>query len=457
MKRGARAAGQLRTRSPKAAAIVALVFGVGPLMVQPATAEAARTATKRDAPTTIAVDRVAFDRSFEVRIDRAGAAVHTNAGAQWESPNHDGVTTKNWPVAYNMNTPITLQAQFYVAGAVPEGPATITGTTTVGGRQLTFQKAGVTLVAGENPVTGFAPPNGKTATLPNMVTQMLLPASPMTITWVVTTAANTTIPAGISRHDLFVLFHGSGSVFLTIVWHTTHGAEGKSTQADVAAGTWSEFSNADTGPVGEFRQMTLDPATGDIGDGPALHYYDPGFVGSAACDATTTEELLTDAHSIGQCASWAHLFQDSLAAEGIPASFETINASAIDPGATFLLIKNWQIAGCMPRTTRLEYPFALNQDDIATSDGGGCDEPGLPGQGNPNPTGWLPQLFVVRYANGVYDPSYGILQNNQATYQANLTAYETRMIAAICRGQTPPDPEAPDLYRNFAAECHAGV
>jgi hypothetical protein len=434
--------------------MVALVFGAGPLMAPPATAGAAGS-IKPVAPTTIAVDRVAFDRSFEVRIDRAGAAVHTNAGAQWESPNHDGVTTKNWPVAYNMDTPITLQAQFYVAGTVPDGMVTVTGTTTVGGRDLTFQKSGVTLVRGENLITGFAPPRGKTATLPNMVMQMLLPSTPMTITWVVTTAASTTIPAGNSRHDLFVLFHGSGSVFLTVVWHTTHGAEGKNTQADVAAGTWSEFSRGGDGPVGEFRQKTLDPVTGDIGDGPALHYYHPDLVGSAACRATTTEELLTDAHTIGQCASWAHLFQDSLAAQGIPASFETVDATAIHPGATFLLVKDWHLAGCMPVTTRAEYPLALNQDDIATAAGGGCDEPGLPGQGDPNPTGWLTNLFVVKYANSVYDPSYGILQNSAATYPANLSAYTTRMVAATCRGQTPPNPEAPDLYRTFTAECRA--
>ena len=437
--------------------MVALAFGAGPLIMEPATAGAVRKGTTGDAPTTIAIDRVAFDRSFEVRIDRAGAAVHTNSGAQWESPNHDGVTTKNWPVAYIMNSPITVQAQFFVSGAVPTGSVTITGTTTVAGRALTFQRAGVTLVAGDNLVTGFAPPKGKTDTLPNLVTQMLLPSNPMTISWVVTTGAKTTIPAGTSRHDLVVLFHGSGSVFLTVVWHTTHGAEGRSTEADVAAGTWAEFSNAGNGPVTEFRQKTLDPVTGDIGDGPALHYYDPSFVGTAACHATTTEELLTDAHSIGQCASWAHFFQDSLTAQGIPSQFETIQPGAIYQGATFLLVKNWRLAGCMPKSGRVGYPFTLNQNDIATAAGGGCQQPGLPGQGDPNPTGWLTQLFVVRYRNAVYDPAYGILQNNNARYQENLTAYATRMIAATCTGQTPPNPYAPDLYRNFTAECHAGV
>ena len=79
--------------------LVALVLGGGPLVLAPATAGAVRTATTGGGPTKIAVDRVAFDRSFQVRIDRAGAAVHTLSGAQWESPNHDGVTTKNWPIA----------------------------------------------------------------------------------------------------------------------------------------------------------------------------------------------------------------------------------------------------------------------------------------------------------------------------------------------------------------------
>ena len=445
-----------RAHGPIAVALVAFVLGAGALALQPATAGAVRTATTGGTPTTIAVDRVAFDRSFEVRIDRAGAAVHTNSGAQWESPNHDGVTTKNWPIAYNMNSPITVQAQFFVSGAVPVGSVTVTGTTTVAGRALTFQKTGVQLVAGENLVTGFAPPAGKTDTLPNLVTQMLLPSNPMTISWVVTTGAKTTIPAGTSRHDLFVLFHGSGSVFLTVVWHTTHGAAGKNTQADVAAGTWAEFSTGNA-PVSFFRQKQLDPVTGNISNGAQLHYYNPDFVGTAACHATTTEELLTDAHSIGQCASWAHLFKDSLSAEGIPAAVEKVEPGAIHPGATFLLVKNWRLAGCMPKSGRVEYPFELNQNDIATAEGGGCDGSGLAGQGDPNPTGWLTQLFVVRYGNAVYDPAYGILQDSSATYQQNLNAYATRVVAASCIGPTPPNPNAPDVYRTFTAACHAGV
>jgi hypothetical protein len=457
MNRMARVARQLRTRRAMTAAMLALAFGAGPLFVESATAQPTRTPAARAARTAIGIDQVEFERSFQVRIDRAGAAVHTNAGAQWVSPNHDGVTTKNWPVAYNMNTPLALKAQFFVTGAAPAGKVTITGTTTVGGRELTLQASGVTLVAGENLVTGFAPPKGKTATLPNMVTQMLLPSSPMTITWVVTTAANTTIPAGSSRHDLFVLYHANGSVFLTVVWHTTHGAAGKNTEADVAAGTWAEFSAGGNAPVAAFRQKQLDPVSGNISNGAQLHYYDPNFVGTGACHATTTEELLTDAHSIGQCASWAHLFQDSLTAEGITSSFEIIDASAIHPGATFVLVKNWNIAGCMPKTNRSDFAFELNQHDIATVDGRGCDGMGIPAQGDPNPTSWHPQLFVVKYANDVYDPAYGILQNNKATYQRNLAAYTTRIIAATCTGQTPPHPSAPDVYRNFTGDCHPGV
>ena len=457
MNRTARVAPLPTTHRAATAAVLALVFGAAPLFVQSATAQSTRARAGRAVPTTIAIDQVEFQRSFQVRIDHAGAAVHINSGAQWVSPAHDGVTTKNWPVAYNMNTPITLKAQFFVAGAAPKGKVTITGTTTVGGKTLTLQAAGVSLVAGENLVAGFAPPTGKTATLPNMVTQMLLPSSPMTITWTVTTATNTTIPAGTSRHDLFVLYRASGSVFLTIVWHTTHGAEGKNTEADVAAGTWREFSPGGNGPVGSFRQKQLDPVSGNISNGRQLHYYDPNFVGIGACHATTTLELLTDAHSIGQCASWAHLFRDSLTAEGIISSFESIDASTIHPGATFVLVKNWNIAGCMPKTSRSEYAFELNEKDIATADGGGCDGMGLPGQGDLDPTSWHAQLFVVKYANHVYDAAYGIFQGDKATYQANLAAYMTRMVAAACTGQTPPSPSAPDVYRKFTADCHPGV
>ena len=109
--------------------------------------------------------------------------------------------------------------------------------------------------------------------------------------------------------------------------------------------------------------------------------------------------------------------------EGIPSAVEKIEPSAIHPGATFLLVKNWRLAGCMPKSGRVEYPFELNQNDIVTAEGGGCDGSGLAGQGDPNPTGWLTQLFVVRYGKAVYDPAYGILQDANPTYQQNLNAY----------------------------------
>ena len=122
-----------------------------------------------------------------------------------------------------------------------------------------------------------------------------------------------------------------------------------------------------------------------------------------------------------------------------------------------MLVKNWNIAGCMPKTSRSEFAYELDQKDIATADGGGCDGMGLPAQGDPDPTSWRPQLFVVDYANAVYDPAYGILQGSKSTYPANLAAYVTRVIAATCTGQTPPNPSAPDVYRNFKADCHPGV
>ena len=187
-------------------------------------------------------------------------------------------------------------------------------------------------------MTGFAPPKGKTATLPNMVTQMLLPSSPMTITWVVTTAANTTIPAGSSRHDLFVLYHANGSVFLTVVWHTTHGAAGKNTEADVRGRPWRSSPPAATlpSPHSGKSNSTRCPATSATG--PSCTTTTPTSSGPGTCHATTTEELLTDAHSIGQCASWAHLFQDSLTAEGIT-SFAKSSHRRHHPGATFVLVK----------------------------------------------------------------------------------------------------------------------
>jgi hypothetical protein len=415
----------------------------------------ASAGASQDGPaTTIAVYAIKFLNDREVKVDRAGQSTLENPGSEWL---RTSATTRTWPVAYNTGTTMALKAAFFVTGPVPAGMVTITGTTTVEGTQLTLQKAGVTLKDGENIVLGFAPPAGKTATLPNEVTQMLLPGSPMTITWVVTTAGNATFPAGTSSLDLFVLLGGAGPVFLTVVWHTTHGAMGQSTTAGVVNGTWSEFSDGGNAPVASFVQKTLNAASGIIGNGHQLDYYDPGNIGFRTCKVTNASDLLRSATGIGQCGSWAHLFKLSLETEGISSTIEYDRFPvAADGKRVYFLVQNWKLAGCMGATGNAAFPFRLNQLTIRTAAGGGCDQPGVAGQGDANPTSWFGLHIVVNYNTALYDPSYGILQNSKPTFAGNLVAYNAKMVAARCIGDFPTEPTAPNVFPAFTASCAAG-
>ncbi len=215
------------------------------------------------------------------------------------------------------------------------------------------------------------------------------------------------------------------------------GGGGATTQTAAFQNTWEQFAG---------------PANVDGWDGRLLYYYEQG-IGFEGC-ATSSVGLLTSPTGSGQCGSWARLFMDALAVNGIPSSFVTV--TPIPGGANGqMLVNNWGFSnsptypGNAPRIYQLilglENGACCGMVTVPPSGpvlGDLTSVPGLPGQNSPTPSEkvFVRHFIVKAPANlnvgGPYfDPSYG------ATY-ANDCDFERQAVA----GYAEPIPNAASNY-----------
>jgi hypothetical protein len=167
----------------------------------------------------------------------------------------------------------------------------------------------------------------------------------------------------------------------------------------------------------------------------------------------------------GSCVAWSQLFHQTLEAQGITGSeiFEITADTTVNPGADGFLVKNWNfgkhittgnngtcdshlsgddvsvpLTGSMPNVACItpgpngtldssasgddqvvdglligtQYPYILYSGSWLGSPygimfGDVANQPGIPGQNNPEPPPFFGNHFVVEYQGSVYDPSYG--------------------------------------------------
>lgn len=174
--------------------------------------------------------------------------------------------------------------------------------------------------------------------------------------------------------------------------------DGLSTESDIIAGIWSDFTD----------QVML------TWNGDSLHYYNPMYT------FNTSLAALLEFHN-AQCYTYAKLFLASIKIQGI---VRTNNYVYITPigntvcGNTVnrFLVKNWDFStpsasGECPAfpykntyTTLLPYPYtsyAFDTEDVS-------DMAGIDGQNSPNPSSYF-NNHQICYIDGVYyDPSYGV-------------------------------------------------
>jgi hypothetical protein len=217
-------------------------------------------------------------------------------------------------------------------------------------------------------------------------------------------------------------------------WHTlfrnsARDAEGATTQDEVLAGVWSDFTDR------VVMRADPDPASHPV----QLTYYD-----SWNCGNFTTGSLL--ATGDGQCGAWARFFVDLLRAHGIDHPNEMIKLEydnpAYPPPLAGLLVRDWSFAPGGGISGDLDLPY-LNIPPVLVADviqnntyvwrfAEVNDAPGVPGQGTVNPASFFENHQLVRINGVYYDPSYG------GSY-GSLVELEGSAVAGYIVRIQPPD------------------
>jgi hypothetical protein len=166
-------------------------------------------------------------------------------------------------------------------------------------------------------------------------------------------------------------------------------------------------------------------------DGRQLFYYKYGF--SAACEDTLA--LLESQNGNGQCGSFAHLFQDVLAVNGIASTLTRV--TTVD-GSSVMAINNWNWMNATPTYGPGDWFFQLNFVQasepypdmvpwVGNQYGDLTSLAGLPGQNTSMP---VEKVFgnhlIIMTAQGIggpyFDPSYGVPYSGEADFEAKAVA-----------------------------------
>lgn len=267
----------------------------------------------------------------------------------------------------------------------------------------------------------------------------------------------------------------------TVLYLATAG--GPAATSEVAfQNTWSMFTNSGTGPANVLNWQ-----------GQQLYYYrnDPpgtpgGMVVPFSGCAYNASGLLTQANGSGQCGSWALLFLETLAANGIPVQMSWQNpvpqAQAFFTGvcpadSSNMLVKTWSFNGSATYANNpylyagsaFSYLLKLNSSDsgdgmVPQPSGGFGDlsnEIGLQGQNSATPS---EKAFGSHYIVSVppdsrltnlgpyFDPSYGVTYGGSSDFEQHLVGYDIPIdtggdnaLRAIVPGQSVPNIRFPTV------------
>lgn len=394
-------------------------------------------------PVPIRIRRVDFTDNLEVQLDRFHKPVGRikdfgSDEIEWKDDNCDAKTEKNWPVAYAKNSKIGLNIELCVEG-IGKSPITVDvrgETQEEDVRGLAFEKKGVIL--DRNGTIGVGP--FEPQQLPDKVNYV----ERMHIKWTIT-IGDTTLGAGTSSHNLYTLLREPGPqgtplpIYFTILYLTTHGAKGATTEQATIDGIANVFKSVGSKPPMVHR-WDYNQASGEITQGRTLQYWNEVTAGQTLHQLLTSigifncpnifnvAGLLTKGQ--GQCHSWADLLKHAFENHGIQAASVFFTANKADP-----------ICPSMSNTTRPCIFLVNNWDFSASPSGSGnfpykdtdlTDTEGVPAQNVANPPPHFRNHSIVKVTTQsaevqFYDPSYGL-----GPY-TTIDQYENAAMAGFCK------------------------
>jgi hypothetical protein len=285
------------------------------------------------------------------------------------------------PVCYVRGATMKVTVELNVLGTRSyEGSVSIHGSARVGDVDMEWSED-VTLTPGDPTVT--ITQIAASAALPDHVGCY----DPVTVTWETRPPGKARSPAGTSQHVVYALLGAPATVHY---W----------TCIDISC-RWGHGATSEAALVDQvfrgFKTLRLTRKR----DGMGLTYWRPGlaWANGRRCVAFSVWLLLRGVHGRGQCGSWAELLVTTFRVHGVAAKKKKILPRRDAPyNAGGFLVKNWRYVS-PPATSPTAYTHTMYQDCT--------DEPGLPGQRNPNPPGSFGNHFVAEIFGKYYDPSYG--------------------------------------------------
>lgn len=421
------------------------------------------------------VEQIDFKNNEAVLVDHTKNSKHGETEAakkitqvdgadeiEWKSPKAEEVK-KNWPVAYVRETKMVLEARLSVEPATQKcleteleekAKAKLTGETTVGGVAITFTKEWSV----EEMKTQFTAHKEFLSTGPiaanNALPNKVFYAS-MKIKWKFTAKekVGTIEGASESTHNLYVAMArvlAGTEIYLTLLEHDTLNIEKEEQppgETRAIAGTWKAFANT-SGQIPTMGIAAYNPENGTYVThaGTALWYYGESATnktlaeiisepGSTCPNSSLTATLLEELR--GRCETWARVFQDALATEGVGSELVRIRVKYVGAcealGVCWLLVKNWTFGA----GNGMEFPYTTSE--VTRRDG-------VAGQGIKNP----PAIFNLHYiikagpsgSAQLYDPSYGVgpfagteglTGGEKPTVTSVLKEYQKKSVAGSCK------------------------
>jgi len=215
--------------------------------------------------------------------------------------------------------------------------------------------------------------------------------NPLYVHWMYRVPGKTEyIMAGTSANQVYVSWHApqTGSLFHTVADVACRNAKGLTTESEIVAGIWSDFTDRSV--------LKWD------GSGPMLYWGDFMWTNRDSNIGFSVADLLK--YSDARCGAWARFFRDTIKLHGITsAAWKQIVIAPLPGLSTHTIwVKNWDMSPIFATPPSL--PIDLS---------------GIAGQGTSNPlASAFPDHAVVTYGTTIYDPSYGHTHQSLLDWQS---------------------------------------
>jgi len=345
--------------------------------------------------------------------DGTGMGQWVDAEGDHQPDPSEDPTERNWPLAFEAGSTMSLHAQISV-------PDLAMGTPVV----VKAKRTGFVDVEWQITATGTLlelPRQASTIPLPDSVQCFSHHSATdaFSVDWSIQIGSQAVQKLGKTHHTLYsILKHTGSAKEETLYALACRGSVGRTTANNgLVSSVFYEFADREV--------CRVKPTTAEEDGTPMTYRHD-----SSVSLSGGYSDLLGTRH--GRCGHWADLFQEVLVLHGIypfgsenaakkialnlkdpagisaayEAAWQEFHPGSVRPAAEpVMFIRNWLI------------------DGGEFTEWNPLDESGVPAQGNPDPSSIFLNHVVMEYGGTIFDPSYGVTYTSYDAWEANAVDY----------------------------------